>query len=154
MTYFSTCHGCAVEKAKCPTRRALMTAIKGRNVSSLKHKCAAREPIYGVGDPVFVLTTAWIGGDEEPPRRWFPGVFIKPAKTQAVCFVAAGATADDKADEVTFEPSGLGFIKAPFSRIKARPGDPTTDVTECVGCGYVVALLGHDRDCPMQRVKA
>ena len=119
MTYFSTCTGCGVARSDCQTLIAVKKAIAGLRITTVRHRCAQREPMYRPGDAVWIKTVAWQGGDEEPPLCEFPGVFIEQKQRKAIAFIKPGSL-DGSGDEV-FSTDGRGYVKVPLSRLILDP---------------------------------
>lgn len=140
MTYFSTCTGCGVARSDCQTLIAVKKAIAGLRITTVRHRCAQREPMYRPGDAVWIKTVAWQGGDEEPPLCEFPGVFIEQKQRKAIAFIKPGSL-DGSGDEV-FSTDGRGYVKVPLSRIHPRSGVPPTSVAEC-HCGDRPGVTGE-----------
>lgn len=144
MTVFRTCHTCALPSATCATRAALQASIAGLGITSVKHRCATYAPAFRPGDAVKVETLAWYHSDDddEPPKLWFPGHFIRMTGTRAIVFVPRKALSLDGSG-TEFEPHGNGYLKVPLSRLAHRDAAPV-DVTACHWCA---AILGVGDPC-------
>lgn len=57
MTFYRTCHNCAVDAGECPTRRASRNALAGAQVTSVKHRCPDRKPLFARGQRA---TVTWL----------------------------------------------------------------------------------------------
>lgn len=140
MTTFSTCTGCKA-KGDCEHAAAIKKAVKGMFVTSIKHRCAHRDPLFKPGDPVTVETWSCMN-DPDAGMEYFPGIFIAQKATKAICFIKPGTDG--------FETAGKGYVKVTLSRIKTRDGD-RVDVRECEFCGERPALTGHGFGCSERR---
>ena len=60
MTAFRTCKNCIREAAPCERRDALKASLRGLSVTSVKHRCAGRQPLFSAGQRVSVT---WPVGD-------------------------------------------------------------------------------------------
>lgn len=75
MTFYRTCHNCAVDAGECPTRKALRAALAGMHVTSVKHRCPDRLPLFRPGERA---TVTWAidevadhpDNDGYAPPRW------------------------------------------------------------------------------------
>jgi len=151
MTYLSACMGCAANAQKCPTRESIRAAVRGRHVTSIRHRCADRIPLYAPGAPVLVKTSAWLSRDQDedysnPPKLWFPGHFIRQKGSSAIAFIKPDTRATDDAEQ-SFETTGQGFVKVPFSRLKHSAGGLHIPMDECSLCGRIAALI---YDCNLE----
>lgn len=148
MTYFTTCKGCK-HTEDCEFRTRIKAGIKGLGITTVKHKCFLRSPMFLPGDPVTVSTGVEGEGSYGPVwyQADFDGVFIQEMKdrSRVVCFIKPG-TEGSTGDE--FEPidGKIGFVKLPYSRVKKREGE-RIELKECRGCGGFPELTGkcgHD----------
>lgn len=57
MGFYRPCTNCVREKAPCPRRERIATGIKGLGLTSVKFRCAEREPIFTIGQRV---TVTWL----------------------------------------------------------------------------------------------
>lgn len=57
MTFYRTCHNCAIDAGECLTRKALRAALAGMHVTSVKHRCPDRAPLFHPGDRATVTWT-------------------------------------------------------------------------------------------------
>lgn len=142
MARFSACVGCALSPKTCDIGRALTAALRGFNVSHVKHRCLGRTPLYQAGDAVLIRTRAWQGGGggeyEEPPWCDFSGRFIEQNGRMAICFIKPKDL--DTSGKFEFEPSRDGFVKIPFSRVSQIQDTPAIDITPCQRCGQFYGL--------------
>lgn len=146
MTY-RTCTGCVHGAGACQARDIIKAHVKGIGVTSLKWRCAHRQPVYRPGDAVWVnLFVGWEdGGDswgrEEQAFAEFPGVVIRVRGSKAVIFIEPGV--QSRCEQYDFEPqkSGNGHVKIPLSRTRKRHA-----VREhvCPVCERIVRLKGHE----------
>lgn len=172
MARFSTCIGC-VRKPDCAKLADIKAAVVGLGVTSLKHRCATRDPEFKPGDPVLVKTVPWRNDPEpendyrEPPKLWFRGVFVSELKNfnQIIVYIKPGTPNETEydgtgyIDEEEFFPSGAkpGFVKVPRSRVKKAEGDKV-DLKLCAACGEPTAItnccggMGGDPNCRMNIV--
>lgn len=142
MTYFHTCRSCVLDGA-CTFQADLKASITGLGIRSLKHRCAHRVDLFKPGDPVMVKTIPTYDrgeyGDDQVPKHWFQGHFVRYARDgRPLVFVAAGTVAEDDEDW-TFEPNGSGFIRAAHARVKPRTGEPA-DIEACRWCACIPGL--------------
>lgn len=150
MTYYHTCRGCSLFGKPCARRDSIATSIKGLGLTSVKHRCAERVPMFRSGQSVLVLTVAFYADDDldKAPLAWFPGWIIDQTGTTVIAFIAPGTPAFRGADpENTFEPCGSrpGYVKVPLSRIQAHSGGDA-DITECPSC-YARPFLENGGKC-------
>jgi hypothetical protein len=141
---FRTCRSCFRADAPCEVRDTLSGALTGLGILSVKHRCPAYQPMHRPGDAVLVQTRAWIGGDLEegyPPMCWYRGRFIRYVGAKALAFVEPGTEPEN--DEHPLE-SATGFIKVPYSRIRASDWASRIDVT---ACGWCAAILTIGQPC-------
>lgn len=157
MTHLSVCTGCASQALACPTRDKLRAAVRGLGVTSIRHRCHERIPLYAPGAPVLVKTSAWLSRDDAesvdvPPKTWFPGFFIRQKGNSAIAFIRPGTMEAYDDSGHTFETIGEGFVKVPFARVMPRGDDKPIPVDECRLCGRIVALVSEcnlaPADCP------
>ena len=119
MTSYPTCQGCTHSKARCETKEAIRSRIKGLNVTTIKWICDARTPIFNPGDAVWATT--WDGmPDENGSWEWtfddFPAVVINQFGTKAVVYIAIGIAGRKSGSK--FQTSNNGFCKIKLSCIK------------------------------------
>lgn len=145
MSRFSACVGCANSPKTCDIGRALTVALRGFNVSHVKHKCFGRAPLYRPGDAVLIRTRAWQTAashecEDDPPWCDFQGRFVEQNGNRAICFIAAKAP--DTSGKFEFEPTSRGFVKVPFSRVSSLPSVSSIDTKLCQRCGAFYGLTG------------
>lgn len=155
MTAFPTCTGCSIVRASCPTLAGLKAAIAGMNVTTMRHRCKARQPMFLPGAPVWVETYSNDIKEWEPERgetpiyRDWPAVFIRQEGSKAIAFIQPGALADDDATAFVPKANGRGFVKVTLSRVRAREGAIVEDISECKRCGVIPTIeLACKRDDP------
>lgn len=154
MSRFSACTGCVSSPKTCDIARAMTAALRGFNISFVRHKCFGRAPLYRPGDAVLIRTRAWQNAgqtaipyeerESEPPWCDFAGRYLEQNGRMAICFIAPKTV--DTSNRFEFEPSNRGFVKVPFSRVKANPSVPQIDVALCDRCGEYYGLTGFCDD--------
>lgn len=145
MTIFRSCTGCMHQKQPCATRDALRDGLRGLSITSVKWRCADRNPRFVQGDPVWVTTVATYNATEEeggPCRTEFPGVMITPMGTKGLVCIAPGT--EDIDGEYTFDAArGNGFCKIPLSRLRPRDGERDPVCPECLYPASMGHILGN-----------
>lgn len=137
MTVFRTCKNCVREKEPCERRDGLRASLAGLGVTSVKHACKLREPLFAVGQRVtvtwpVVLDEEWI---REANEETWPATVLKESGSRFLIQV------DDTASN--HETPAKEYVKNPslFARTTAarlRPLDePARDV--CPACHRVGA---------------
>lgn len=63
MAYYHPCKNCAVDVVDCERRAELRKAIAGLHVTSIKFKCATREPLFRTGQRVKFYWSHWDQSD-------------------------------------------------------------------------------------------
>ena len=152
MTYMHTCVGCATLSKDCDYRKVVQSAIKGLGISSLRHRCQHRADLYQPGEIVEALLPEWLSRDcpdieDEPPMRWFQATLIQQNGTKATIFVAPDTWSLDSLGQ--FCTSGIGYAKAPLSRIRKARTLNFVDITPCNFCG---AIPLPEKTCGRNRV--
>ena len=153
MARLSACTGCAITSKTCLTAIGLREAVKGLHVTSIKHSCRIRVPLFMPGDPVWVELVMVDDNAADEYRQGtrydteYPGVFLDQTKSRGLVFVQHGARArgceDTPGEDLEFadkfEPRGKGFARVPLSRMSAREGERVS-VDQCRQCGVIPAI--------------
>jgi hypothetical protein len=163
MTYFHTCVGCKA-KGNCEQVDRIRSALKGTRVTSARHSCKTRVPMFEPGEAIMaVVTLRWNPsgeyGGSEPETHEYPGVFIAQKGPRALVYIRPGTMpsshhdGDDDSDGA-FEPlnDGKGYLKVPLGRVKKWEGVLPVDLTTCSYCGEYVNLRGCQ--CKKEQVAA
>jgi len=141
VTYFHTCVGCAEQKTMCPVREAVKTAVRGHGITSIRHRCPSRRPMYVPGQRVEVLTFSVLDFDGDygaPPQVWFPGVVVSQTSGRILVHIKPGTM--DTSGEHEFETNGRGYCKSRLSRVRPTSNTELVDLTHCKHCGAIPAL--------------
>lgn len=59
MAYYKPCKNCAVDKASCPRRQEVATAIAGHYITVINFRCNLRKPLFHQGQRVRLTWTSW-----------------------------------------------------------------------------------------------
>ena len=141
MTYFHTCVGCAEQQTACPVREAVKSAVRGHGITSIRHRCSTRRPMYVPGQRVEVLTFCDLDVDPEewpPPRVWFPAVVVSQTAGRILAHIKPGTM--DTTGEYEFATKGRGYCKSRLSRVRPTSSAELVDLTHCDQCGAIPAL--------------
>ena len=145
MAYFKSCIGCISKNSECTERNAIAAAIKGLRITSVKHTCKSRIPIYQSGQKILVLTCtkdAYANADHDDYGRaeyslnWYPAIFIDQLGSKALAFIKEGQEPIDN-DEPFESKNGSGFVKVPFSRTKPSEDKELIEIVSCDHCGQI-----------------
>ena len=125
MTYYATCTNCAADKASCARRDEIKTALRGTGITSVKFKCANRQPMFHAGQRVSVT---WPNGEYD--ESW-PATIITEVGTRFLISV------DDTSGDL--ETPARDYVKnerlfAKVSPVKLRALDEP-DRAICEFCG-------------------
>lgn len=141
MAFLHTCKTCVRKDVDCAARERMNAEARRLGISSLKHRCAEKKPLFAPGDPVLVKTIPTYDSDPEyqVPRLWFRGHFVCwSADGRPVVFVTPGTQAEEDEDW-TFDPQSSGFVRVAISRVAPGSGD-RRDVRSCFQCGATPGL--------------
>jgi hypothetical protein len=164
VTYWHTCVGCKAKGGDCEHLEAMKKAIRLMGITSVKHVCNARVPMFAPGEQVLVNVFRYVDDhgedDYEAIYGWFRGTFIQQKGTKGICFIKPGTVRDgcnhegaDEEDKFKPKNDGVGYVKSLLSRIKRIEGEELANVEECRFCGcraHLTGICGHTTEAQCQ----
>ena len=137
MGYYHTCKGCKFE-GQCQEREMLRQALKSLRVTSVKHVCKWRAPIYRPGDPV--KATLKIYDEHDGCDQTFKAWFIRQKSGQsAIVFIPPGSLSEEFGEDWPFEPRARGYVRCTYDRLRAGDHEPRM---VCPVCREVPSITG------------
>lgn len=128
-------------------------------ITSVKHVCKARVPIFDPGDQVLVevhMFDEYDGGGYGMTKSVFGkfrGVFIQQKSTKGICFIKPGTVCEEggTTDDSKFTPrnDGNGYVKVLLLRIEKIEGAERLNMEECKFCGghtHITGVCGQGSD--------
>lgn len=159
MPVLITCRSC-VRGSECARRQALLAAVRGHGVTSLKHRCPEHEAKFHDGQAVYAKVQP---ASDLDYKEWFPGIFIGVGRpnTKGLVAIKAGERAvygpdDAELIEHEFEPikgEHGGVCKLPWDRIKPRDAE-NEPLCDCCGLPYRIMKCDGDMICCPDRSAA
>lgn len=155
MTVYRTCHNCAVDAGDCPTRKALRVALAGHRVTSVKHRCAERVPLFAPGNRVTVTWTIDEVADHPdndgygPPRwvahTWPATVVAEKGGKFIICVDDVDSDGEYPASEWLKTASRYAKVVAGKLKPLDEPKRLVCECGEVAGSGFVGCLEQMDR---------
>ena len=152
MTYYATCRHCQKSDG-CPIKAEIADKIRGIGITTFKHRCAERVPLFKRHDPIVARLQSF--GDEfgNSYAGDFPGWFVGLYKeTKPLIYIPVGTR--DSTSNVEFEQAnGKGFCRVAWSRLLPREtSDASPLCDKCDGingqCRDMIAEGQARCDCP------